>query len=299
VQTSDSAAPGSRVSARFFRPPPLLSRYFTSFYLAEVSVAGDGRLVDYLHPEWANLRFAAGAPLCASRHTGEGFAAAHFAVTGPSSKALRFDVGACRIWGVGLLPLGWAKFVGLPAGDFADAVFDGAAHADFAAFAPLAQTLFGPRPDCEAELARITAFFMARLPQRAVDEARIVALHAALVDAEVAQVAELAARTGLSARTVERLCHSAFGFSPKLLLRRQRFVRSLAQYMLDPSLKWIGVLDGHYHDQAQFVREFGEFMGLGPRRYRQMPHPVLDAFVAERARLHGSPMQALDRPQSA
>jgi len=112
-------------------------------------------------------------------------------------------------------------------------------------------------------------------------------------------VAELAARAGESTTTLNRLCHRAFGFTPKLLLRRQRFMRSLAQFMLDPSLRWIGALDGHYHDQAQFIREFRRFMGMTPGEYAALPHPVLDAFVNERLRVSGSPVQTLDPPRSA
>ena len=86
-------------------------------------------------------------------------------------------------------------------------------------------------------------------------------------------VTQLVEQVGTSQRTVERLCHRHFGFSPKLLLRRQRLMRSLAQFMLDPSLKWIGAMDGQYHDQAQFVRDFKQFMGMSPRQYRQHRAP--------------------------
>jgi methylphosphotriester-DNA--protein-cysteine methyltransferase len=109
-------------------------------------------------------------------------------------------------------------------------------------------------------------------------------------------VTELVEQVGTSQRTVERLCHRHFGFSPKLLLRRQRFMRSLAQFMLDPSLKWIGAMDSSYHDQAQFVRDFHEFMSMTPREYAAMPHPILDKFMHERARIHGAAVQTLDRP---
>jgi hypothetical protein len=73
-------------------------------------------------------------------------------------------------------------------------------------------------------------------------------------------------------------------------------MRSLAQYMLDPSLKWIGALDGHYHDQAQFVRDFREFMGMTPREYAALPKPVIGAIMRERARVAGRAVQALDSP---
>ena len=284
------------VRIRFFRPPADLSRFFTTFYLAEITVPQGGRVVDYLHPEWANLRFHIGERLDAENHVGQRIAKVDFAATGPSGHALRFEVGTCRIWGIGLMPLGWAKFVAAPAEERADAVVDGQVDEAFAAFRPLADTLFGQEPDVEGELARISSFFNALADSPLADEERIMAIHTVLVDPEVASVAELVRRVGFSQRTVERVCARAFGFSPKLLLRRQRFMRSLSQYMLDPTLKWIGALDGHYHDQAQFVREFREFMGMTPRQYGGLDHPILEAIMNERARLAGAAVQALDAP---
>lgn len=288
--------PTCQLRARFCAPPPELARYFTTFYMAEITADDGAALRDFLHPEWGNLRFADRPAFTATSRDGSAIRDCRFALTGPSSHALAFEVPACRIWGVGLLPLGWAKFVGVPAGSLANTVVDGQQSGTFA---PLAASLFGAEPDEEGELARFIAYFQARMEHGPADDPRVGALHGALVDPEVGTVADLAARTGTSQRTLERLCHAAFGFSPKLLLRRQRFVRSLGQFMLDPSLKWIGALDGHYHDQAQFVREFREFMGMTPGDYARQSHPVMDAFVAARARAMGLPMQTLDGPEGA
>ena len=101
-------------------------------------------------------------------------------------------------------------------------------------------------------------------------------------DPDIRNVAGLVEATGITQRTLERLCQRAFGFSPKLLLRRQRFMRSLAQFMLEPSLKWVGALDGQYHDQAQFVRDFRSFMGTTPSDYGAAPHPILGKIMAQR-----------------
>ena len=73
-------------------------------------------------------------------------------------------------------------------------------------------------------------------------------------------------------------------------------MRSVAQFILDPSRKWIGALDGHYHDQAQFVRDFHAFMGMSPREYASRPRPILETFVRERMRIAGSAVQTTDRP---
>ena len=287
-----------QVQVRFYLPPPELQAYFTTFYLVDIDLPDGARAIDRLHPEWANLRFYSGEHVLADCHDGTQLAETTFAATGPSSKAVRFEVEDTRMWGVGLLPLGWAKFVPAPAAALADAVVDGNSHPAFASFAPLAATLFGPEPDEAGELKRITDHFLGRLAEPVPDAKRIAAIHAALIDPEVASVAALVARAEIGQRTVERICDRAFGFPPKLLLRRQRFMRSLAHYILDPSLKWIGAMDGHYHDQAQFVRDFRQFMGMTPRAYGALDKPILSAVMRERARLAGEAVQALHTPAS-
>jgi AraC-like DNA-binding protein len=277
-------------------PPPELQAYFTTFYLVEIATADGARAVDRLHPEWAGLRFCSGGDLIADCHDGTHVTATSFAATGPSSKAVRFEIGRTRMWGIGLLPLGWAKFVRVPASDFADAVLDGNRDPAFACFAPLAAAIFADQPDEAGEVARIARYFLGRLAEPVPDAKRIGAIHAALLDPEVASVTQLVAHTGIGQRTVERICDRAFGFPPKLLLRRQRFMRSLAQYMLDPSLKWIGAIDGHYHDQAQFVRDFRRFMGMTPRAYAALDKPILNAVMHERARSAGEAVQTLHSP---
>ena len=285
-----------KVTARFFPPPEALRRYFTTFYLIEVEAPEGCRAVDYLHPEWANLRFHTGTCPDAENGLGAALSGTSFAATGPSSCAVRFSIGATRMWGIGLLPLGWAKFIGEPAQALADALVDGHSHPAFASFAPLAASLYGDEPDVTAELARIGAFFAAQPQGPVPDEERILAIHEALVDPEVGNVTALAEASGVSQRSVERLCQRVFGFSPKLLLRRQRFMRSLSQYMLDPALKWVGAMDGQYHDQAQFVREFRAFMGMTPRHYASLDHPILSAIMLARARFAGKAVQTLDGP---
>ena len=285
------------VNVRFHPPPDDLRRFLTTFYLTEIEVADGGVITDALQPEWANLRFFSGEKPDCWIESGDHIQGASFVATGPSTRCTNFRLGTSRLWGIGLLPLGWAQFIRLPAADHANVVADGLAHPSFSSFAPLAQSLFGAEPDEKAELARLIAFFRAGLANPSADAERIYLIHAAVVDPQVASVAELVDRVGVGQRTIERLCHRAFGFPPKMLLRRQRFMRSLSQFMLDPSLKWIDAIDSHYHDQAQFVRDFHEFMGMTPREYAARPHPVLDKFIHERARIAGVPVQLMDRPE--
>jgi len=73
-------------------------------------------------------------------------------------------------------------------------------------------------------------------------------------------------------------------------------MRSLTGFMLHKGSKWTEVIDEHYHDQAQFTREFRAFMGMAPSEYAALEHPILSSFVEARARIWGSPAQTLDRP---
>ena len=286
------------VRAQFFQPPEQLRRYFTTFYCIETELPDGGEVADYLHPEWANLRFVQGAVATAESRDGTRLTSPSFFATGPSRRAVRFTVGpSWRLWGIGFLPLGWARYMSTAACELADAVVDGAEHPAFAGFTALAKDLFGPSPDPEAELERISHFFLERDVGPIPDEARIVSIHTALVDPAVTTVCELVARVNASQRTVERTCERYFGFSPKVMLRRQRFLRSLAHYAADPTLKWIGALDEQYYDQAQFVRDFKEFMGMSPRQYAALDKPILSAVMRARAQLGGKAVQALDNPR--
>jgi len=283
------------VRVRFYQPSALLRPHFTTFYVTEIYVPDGGRVVDWLHPEWANLRICAG-DLPDSELAGTRYATHAAPFTGPTSTTVRFTVGSVRMWGIGLLPLGWARLVGTPAHDYANRIFDTHGEPALAPFRSLVDGLFGPEPDEAAELARIEAHFSARMRGAVPDESRILACHRALVNEDISTVAEMAEAAGLPSHTLERLCRRHFGFPPRLLLRRQRFMRSLSQYMLDPSLRWIGAIDSHYHDQAQFVRDFHAFMGMSPSEYAGIPHPVLSAVMKARQEAAGAAVQALDLP---
>jgi AraC-like DNA-binding protein len=285
-----------QVQVRFYQPPESLRRYFTTFYLTEIEAGADGQVSDYLHPEWANLRVFGGALPESQLLGGRPVRDLRAIVTGPTTSSVKFTIGTARIWGIGILPLGWARFVRAPAARFSDRLCDPLSEPELAMFKPLIETLFASHADEQGELERIAAFFERRAHDDAPDAARIMAVHLALIDPAVSTVAELARTTGLAGYTVERLCRRYFGFPPSLLLRRQRFMRSLSQFMLDPARTWSEAIDTRYYDQAQFVRDFHRFMGMCPREYAALPHPVLSGVMKARLEAAGAPVQTMHVP---
>ncbi|MDZ3832087.1 MAG: AraC family transcriptional regulator [Sphingopyxis sp.] len=288
-----------RVRTCFFPVSAPLRPYASIIYLTEVDAPPGCRVEDYLHPEWANLRFIEGETPLAAIGGGatDAVATPRFIATGPTSIASYFAAGSMRVWGIGILPMGWAKFFALPAAELADRYCDGETHPAFAMLRPLVGRLRKAN-DIDAAAQTIDAFFVGLLDGAPRDDPSILAAHAALIDDDPGSVGDLAKRLDLSERSVERLCQRAFGFPPKLLLRRQRFLRSLARFMLDPSMAWIDAIDYHYYDQAQFTRDFQRFMGMSPREYAARPKQILGAAALARAAVAGEAVQGLHKPTS-
>lgn len=290
---------GDAVSVRFFMPSPALVPYITTYYLVEARLPdGEGLVEDWLHPEWGNLRISRSGHWQAAIGADPLVDAPRMIASGPTSYCAHFTMGHGRCWGIGLLPAGWARFVDAPADAHSDRYCDAASTPDFAALSGLIDCVDESGADPAAEAARFDAWFRDLLERRRPSpaEQRIQHAHALLLDQEVGTVADMSEHLGISPRSLERLSLRAFGFAPKLLLRRQRFLRSLAQFMLDPSLAWIRTLDSQYVDQAHFVRDFKRFMTMSPSAYAALDHPVLRAAARARAAATGHAVQVLHRP---
>ncbi len=290
-----------RVKITFVPPPPDLAPYISLIYHTEVSVEEGERIVDWLHPEWGNMRFFKGmnsdVPVFASLVDNPAHASERSIVIGPTSRSTYFSLGAMRAWGIGILPLGWTKLFHVSAEHYADRHSDMEGDPQFADFAPMYKAIFqDSESDALIEAARIVAFLRERIAQADPDDKLVVKAHAALMNREIKSVIDMADAIGVSNRSFDRLSRRVFGFPPKLLMRRQRFLRSLAISMLDPELNFAHTLDGQYFDQSHFNRDFRRFMGMAPGKYRALAHPILKASVEGRMRAMGAPMQVLHDP---
>ena len=291
------ASAGNSVHLRFAVPSAAVQPFVTTYYCTDVICSPrEPWLEDYLHPEWANLRFLGPGEVQSVIGAGALRPCPAFAVTGPTSRAAQFRMQSGRSWGIGLLPVGWAALFAAPASDYADRFVDGLADPLFAAFAPLAHALAARAGDYAQELALIEAHVEEVFVSVGPPDPAILALNAAVLDPDKITVADIAANLGMTVRSLERLSRRAFGFPPKLLIRRQRFLRSLARFMLDPSLTWLGSLDCHYHDQSHFVRDFRRFMGMSPSDYARRDKPLLAAAARARMATLGQAVQGLHQP---
>ena len=271
------------IGVQYFRPVAAIAPYVTSLYCFTITAPPGETVADCLHPEWASLRFMASGELVRAKLAGKAPRVCWpFSGVGPTSKCVHVEIGTSQLWGFGLRPLGWASCMEEPAAKFTDRIFDGDQCDSFDRFAPImqiVQSFGGNRAGC----AQAIQTYLANLNwQPPADADRILACHNALQEAEIATVAALCERVDVSRRTLERLCARYFGYSPKQLLRRQRFLRSLARYTLERHGNWSTSLDSQYFDQAHFVKDFRSFMGMTPSEYAALEHPILDRIIGQR-----------------
>jgi AraC-like DNA-binding protein len=118
----------------------------------------------------------------------------------------------------------------------------------------------------------------------------IMAIRMALADPDCATVEQLSERTGLNQPRLLRLCKACFGFAPKILIRRARFLRMLHRIDAHSYENWSDFIDSQYVDQSHLIRDFRAFIGMAPSRYMALERPyVAAAFAAFRAMMGETP----------
>jgi len=275
---------------QFALPAPSLRPLITTYYFVATPVP----LVDHLHPEWGNLRFTLSGTWTLTRPGYTDTTPARHALFGPSDRTGTVGTtGPAAMVGVGLTALGWDQLIGEPAHAHANRISEIGGLLGARADALHQQLLTANWPEIPA---LFDAFFAALAAAAPPPDPVILRAQAALLSGRIDSVPDFAAEVGVTERTLERLCKRVFGFTPKRLLRRQRFLRTLAEIgdRLDQPLSEL--LDGSYYDQSHFIREFRAYMGMAPLAYFNGPRQMIRRASQARMAAAGAPVQGLHRP---
>lgn len=275
--------------------PPDLAPYLAGYYCTRIAPGAE--VEDWMSPEEANLRAGVADVYRASIGPGDLTDVPPVIISGPTDRGTHVRVSSGDFWGVGLTPAGWARFIGLNASDFANRNDDLANYPELSPIRDMFLRVIGGELDDEAVIGLFNATFRSLIGERPHHESTIHAVHLAIASGRITTSSHLASMAGMNLRTFERFCKRQFGFPPAALQRRQRFLRSLGRYMLDPSMRWVNSLDHGYSDQAHFIREFRAVMGMTPSDYAEKPHPLVGAAVRVTNKAAGVAMQALHTPK--
>ncbi len=287
----------TEIIVRFRAPAPPLQPFLSAYY--EIETMPGMVLEDWLHPEWANIRMTldshwilgcddSGAP--AAQGSG-------CVLQGPTSRST-YVKGSGQTFGIGILPPGWSRLWRLDASLLANRVV------------PLADVIGAPdatafendlraAANIDARKAICDQLLLDRIASATPDPmaAKIDSLFQILIDPANATVDQISSTLGLPQARLARLCKRGFGFPPKLLLRRQRFLRMLGTLHARPYGEWRDFIDPQYVDQSHMVRDFQHFLGMSPRAYFAQPRPILAAAAKARAEMFGQPLQGLHAPK--
>lgn len=261
---SDPSGP----SVRIYFPDEPLQSFVTFYYFVECSEP----LEDFLYPEWGNVRFpvrGAWYMELADRYPGAAIGPALF---GSTDRAARIVSSYGKTVGFGMTPLGWERFVRIPADSLANRLCDlGDLFGTPAA--RLLETLAAHETDRQG-VALLDQLLLDRLAATAPNSPLAITVDRVLRE-RPADVEAFAAAAGVSTKTLGRACRRIFGFGAKRLLRRQRFLDTLGAIRVTNQPEFSTLIDPGYFDQSHFNREFREFMGLSPGEYLSAPRPLM------------------------
>ncbi len=242
-----------------------MSPYVSAYYLATTD---EEAFEDLERADIAQYRFLLEGEVEIVFGTGASQKLFPVSVMGPRTKASRIKIhGPGRVFGVGLLPAGWAAFTQQPADKFANTAIN-------------AVDLFGDRVLENLQklkaMSRIEdmAKVMTDNAERFAESAKSVphwfirAVDHWLEQRLSPDIADLETATNLSRRQIERLCRQIYGSPPKVLVRKYRALRT-ANAIARGDGDWQDFIDEGFYDQAHCIREIKEFVGITPAAVRQ------------------------------
>lgn len=288
---------GWRVTARFHPPAADLAELVIDYAIYDSGPAWSKPRTNLYAPGPANvsLTFDAGPVVARIRHRQHEWTNGSV-LFGPTSHPIHAESNGGRLIGFGLTPLGWGHLIPRPADELANRVTPLAeaigGHAERRLHAALAAA-----HDDAAIVATLDETLRHWLMPSGGDDDVIRALTALLLDPAIDDVATIVTRLSISPRQLRRITGRYFGFPPKLLIRRTRFMRAL-----------MAIADGNhaaaafdaiapgYHDQSHFIRDAKLFLDTTGRRFLRDATPLMEAMRRGRRARFGKPLQGLIAP---
>lgn len=270
--------PPQPVGLRYFEPAPELRGFISAYYYF---YADTPQLSDITRADLPQLRFMISGAGAYTFGNVRMMRAPAVSLIGPTMAASRFEAaGPLAVFGVGLLPAGWAALVREDAGDFADRLAD--AEALFGTVMTDALDAMRMTPRVEVMISVADAVLRV-LAQRATEPPLwFTRMTDEWLTGEASpDVDALVARSDMSARQLERLARRVYGAPPKLLARKYRALRA-ASALGAGGIAWQDAAGDAFYDQSHFIREFKHFIGQTPRQFLRSPTPVTKLMLQRR-----------------
>ena len=193
-----------------------------------------------------------------------------------TSKFSRMLEGQAHAFGIKFTPGGFFPFFRKPLSSLANTSI--AVSDVFGSDVDALESFILSSEDEDAMTAAADAFLLRRMPppDEKVNLARQL-VDRILRERELLTVEDLAARSGINVRSLQRLFHQYVGVSPKWVIRRYRLHELLEQMHSGKKLDWAQLaVELGYFDQAHLIRDFKSITGFAPTEYTDLQSDAED-----------------------
>lgn len=261
--------------------------YVTSYHRFNVAATQGNVVRDAFFPSWACFRFSLAAKGPWSMRIGSrSFAPVPAAAfVGPTGHATYCEGAGGVIVGLGLSPMGWARMFGGDISSHANRVIE-------------LSRLVHDAQDLQDELAETShppevlgRWVAARLAERPEEDPVIGRIWHLLHDPQVHRIETIVEQLDIAPRALAAIVRTNFGFTPKVLLRRDRFLRALSTALMSPRPLSPDVLNAAgYWDRSHFLRDSHLFLGCSVRDFRARRGAINAAALFARQAAIGTPV---------
>lgn len=268
------------------RPGVHLERHVTAYHRFSAPITTGRTLCDAFFPSVATIRVTARGSPAWSLKIGSRTWDPVPAVTliGPTSHAGYLECGGGTLTGVGVRPFGWAQLFGGDVSRFSNRVVP------LDDIDPGAEQLREALDDGAPYHEALEAWLEARLQRRPPADPRIEQLCLMLRDPATTRIEAVAEALAMTPRALAAVTRFNFGFTPKLLLRRTRFMRAVAAILTDPDAGPKVLDEAGYWDRSHFLRDSHLFLGCSIREFSRRRGPRNQQAIRARTEAIGSPV---------
>ena len=294
VRSADFRLP-SGTALRMERPAEPLCGILSSYSVLDSDASAWPEAENWMLPSWARLWIGINrGPVDVAVGRNPANRLGQAMLVGVTSRAMAASTSGGVSVVIDIGPVAWARLIA----SSAEAMRDRMVPLDQMVPAGWSEDLVAciAASDCGVQVkAAIDDFFLQRMPPPHPHEALIAKIAALLVDDNVHDLKDAAARVGIDDRTLVRLSKRYFGFPPKILSMRTRFIRVLTAMMLADDDPDYATIPAGYHDVSHFIRDANRFLGLTPRRFLAIEMPYSRATLRARSLVMGAATASIDK----
>ena len=270
------------VSLRYYAPAEDVRDLVSVYYLFEDD---QPRFADNERAAIAQLRFLLEGSAVISFADGSSFSHEGAVLQGPSTGAMHVDVtGPFRMFGVGVLPAGWAISTRKSAAEYTDKAVN-AAEVFTHEIDKNLEYLRGCQTP-EEMVAWADKVYRALKPRLKPETAAFTKMVDEWLSSEPSPpISGLMERSTQSSRQVLRTVNKLYGMPPKYLARKYRALRAARAYAEHNQEELLQLVDAFY-DQSHMIREVKFFAGVTPTQLR-VGEGEIARLIDQRAGLKG------------